>query len=58
MKYYVYVEDCESAENMGQTVVDLDGTSGKEPNCWVAMDVDQPLFAKMMVDMCKAYAEK
>lgn len=58
VKYYVYVEDREDAENMGQTVVDIDGTSGKEPNCWVAMDVDQPLFAKMMCDMCKAYGEK
>ncbi len=58
VKYYVYVEDREDAANMGQTVVDTEGTSGKEPNCWVAMDVDQPLFAKMMRDMCKAYGEK
>ena len=58
VKYYVYVEDGENAVNMGQTVVDLNGESGKEPNCWVAMDVDQPLFAKIMIDMCKKYAAK
>ena len=56
-KYYVYVEDGD-VENAAQTVIDTEGTSGKEPNCWVAMDVDQPLFAKMICDMCRYYAEK
>ncbi|MBQ8604128.1 MAG: nucleoside hydrolase [Oscillospiraceae bacterium] len=56
-KYYVYVEDRE-VENVGETVVDLKGESGKEQNCWVAMDVDQPLFAQVIKDMCKYYAEK
>lgn len=55
-KYYVYVEDRE-IENVGETVIDLDRTSGKEANCWVAMDVDQPLFVKMMKEMCKHYAD-
>ena len=54
-KYYVYVEDGE-AENNGETVIDLDRTSGKEPNCWVAMKVDQPRFAGMIKDMCRYYA--
>ena len=55
-KYYVYVEDRE-IENVGETVIDLEGTSGKEPNCWVAMDVDQPKFVQLMKDMCRHYAE-
>ncbi len=56
-KYYVYVEDRE-IENVGETVIDFEGTSGKEPNCWVAMEVDQPKFVNIMKDMCKYYAEK
>ncbi len=56
-KYYVYVEDRE-IENVGETVIDFEGTSGKEPNCWVAMDVDQPKFVQIMKDMCRYYAEK
>ena len=56
-KYYVWVEANE-VENVGETVIDLEGKSGKEPNCWVAMDVDQPLFVQMMKDCCKYYAEK
>lgn len=56
--YYVYVEDREELENVGETVVDLEGKLGKEPNCWVAMHVDQPLFVKMLKDMCRYYAEK
>ncbi|MBR5521259.1 MAG: nucleoside hydrolase [Oscillospiraceae bacterium] len=56
-KYYIHVEDRE-VKNVGQTIVDLEGTSGKEPNCWIAMDVDQPKFVQMMKDMCKYYAEK
>ena len=55
-KYYVYVEDRE-IENVGETVIDLEGTSGKEPNCWVAMDVDQPKFVQLMKDMCRYYAK-
>ena len=55
-KFYVYVEDRE-VENVGETVIDLKRESGKEPNCWVGMKVDQPLFVKMMKDMCKYYAE-
>ena len=58
VKYYVYVEDGADAPNNGETVVDLKGESGKEPNCWVAMEVNQPLFAEMMVNVCKHYAEK
>ena len=42
-------------ENVGETVIEKEG---KEPNCWVAMDVDQPLFAQMMIDCCRYYAEK
>lgn len=56
-KYYVYVEDRE-IENVGETVIDLKGESGKEPNCWVAMEVNQPKFVQMMKDMCRYYAEK
>ena len=58
VKYYVYVEDGADAPNNGETVVDLKGESGKEPNCWVAMEVNQPLFAEMMVNVCKHYSEK
>ncbi len=54
-KHYVYVEDRE-IENVGQTIIDLKDESGKEPNCWVAMDVDQPKFVEMIKDMCKYYA--
>ena len=53
-KHYVWVEDRE-IENVGETVIEKEG---KEPNCWVAMDVDQPLFAQMMIDCCRYYAEK
>ncbi len=56
-KYYVYVEDRE-IENVGETVIDFTGESGKEPNCWVAMEVNQPKFVQMMKDMCRYYAEK
>ncbi len=55
-KYYVYVEDRE-VENIGETVIDFEGESGKEPNCWVAVDVDQPRFVRMMKEMCRYYAE-
>ncbi len=56
-KYYVWVEDRE-IENVGETVIDFKGEAGKEPNCWVAMDVNQPLFVEMMKDVCRYYAEK
>lgn len=56
--YYVYVEDDPNAENEGETVVDLKGESDKPANCHVAMKVDQPLFVKMLKDMCRFYAEK
>lgn len=56
-KYYVWVEDRE-IENVGETVIDFKGENGKEPNCWVAMDVNQPKFVQLMKDMCKYYAEK
>lgn len=55
-KYYVHVEERE-IENVGQTIIDFEGTSGKEPNCWVAMKVDQPRFVQMLKDMCRYYAE-
>ncbi len=56
-KYYVYVEDRE-IENVGETVIDFKGESGKEANCWVAMEVNQPKFVQIMKDMCRYYAEK
>ena len=56
-KHYVWVEDRE-IENVGETVIDFEGKEGKEPNCWVAMEVNQPLFVQMMKDCCKFYAEK
>ena len=56
-KYYVWVEDRE-IENVGETVIDFKGEAGKEPNCWVAMEVNQPLFVEMMKDVCRHYAEK
>ena len=56
--YYVYVEDSQEVINEGQTVVDLDRTSGKEPNCHVAMEVDRDRFAEMLKDMCRYYASK
>ena len=55
-KYYVHVEDRE-IENVGETIIDFKGESGKEPNCWVAMDVNQPKFVEMIINMCKHYAE-
>ena len=55
VKYYVEVEDRDVINN-GETIIDQEGKSGKEPNCWVAMDVDQPKFVQMMIDMCKHYA--
>lgn len=56
--YYVYVEDDPQAENEGETVIDLKGESGKPANCHVAMKVNQPLFADMLKDMCRHYANK
>ena len=56
--YYVYVEDDPQAENEGETVIDLKGESGKKANCYVAMKVNQPLFADMLKDMCRHYTEK
>lgn len=53
--HYVYVESGD-VPNFGQTVIDFDGTSGKAPNCHVAMTVDQPRFVRMMKDMCRYYA--
>ena len=54
-KYYVEVEDRE-VTNVGQTIIDVNGTSGKEPNCWVAMEVDQPKFIALLKDRCRHYA--
>lgn len=56
--YYVWVEDREEMENVGETVIDFKGECGKPANCHVAMKVNQPLFAQMMKDMCKFYGEK
>ena len=56
--YYVYVEDRSDVINEGQTVVDLDRTSGKEPNCHVAMGVNKERFVEMLKDMCRFYAAK
>ena len=39
------------------SIIDFKGESGKEPNCWVAMDVNQPKFVEMIINMCKHYAE-
>ena len=55
--YYVFVEDDPQAENEGETVIDLKGETGKEANCYVAMKVSKPLFADMLKDMCRYYAE-
>ena len=56
--YYVYVETDPARENEGETVIDLERKSGKAPNCHVAMEVDQPLFAQIMKDVCRYYADK
>ena len=55
-KKHVYVECGEEAPNFGQTVIDMDGSSGKMPNCYVATTVDPPRFAAMMKDVCRWYA--
>lgn len=55
--HYVYVEADPNAENEGETVVDLEGKSGKAPNCHVAMKVDKDLFVEMLVEMVKFYAK-
>ena len=54
-QYYVEVEDRDNAPNNGETVVDLQHTSGKKPNCHVAMQVNQPLFVSMLKSMCEHY---
>lgn len=56
--YYVYVEDREEMENVGETVVDREGKSGQKPNCRVAMEADQPLFVEMLMEMCRYYAKR
>lgn len=53
--YYVYVEDKEEMENVGETVIDLAGESGNQPNCLVAMEVNQPKFVEMLMEMCQYY---
>ncbi len=55
--YFVWVEDNEEADNVGETVIDFNGQSGKPANCHVAMKVNQPLFVQMMKNMCKFYNE-
>ncbi len=54
--HYVYVESGDDSPNFGQTVIDFEGTSGKAPNCHVAVTVDQPRFVSMMKNMCRHYA--
>lgn len=56
--YYVWVEDREECENVGETVIDYEGKCNKSPNCHVATEVNQPLFVKMMKDMCRYYSQK
>ena len=56
-KLYVEVED-RDVVNVGQTIIDVNGESGKEPNCWVAMEVSQPKFVALMKKMCKHDAEQ
>ncbi len=56
-KHYVYVVDDMEAANMGETVCDLDDTSGKEPNCYVGREADKDLFKDMLVEMCKFYSK-
>ena len=53
-KHYVYVEDGDVTNN-GQTVIDLEDKSGKEPNCYVGMEANKELFAKMLKEMCTYY---
>lgn len=53
-KHYVYVEDGDVTNN-GQTVIDLEDKSGKEPNCYVGMEADKELFAKIIKEMCAYY---
>lgn len=57
-KHHVYVEDGENAPNIGETVIDLDDTSGKEKNCYVALKADSRRFASMLKDMCRYYSHK
>lgn len=52
---YVWVEDSADAKNIGQTVVDFEGKSGKPANCHIAMKVDKDMFAALLKDMCKYY---
>ena len=54
--YYVEVEDRDDAPNNGETVVDLKHSSGKQPNCHVAMQVNQPRFVTMLKHMCEYYS--
>ncbi len=56
--YYVYVEADPARENEGETVIDYAGESGKAPNCHVAVEVDQPRFARLMKDVCRFYRNK
>ena len=54
--YYVEVEDRDDAPNNGETVVDLKHSSEKQPNCHVAMQVNQPRFVTMLKHMCEYYS--
>ena len=43
-------------EKMGHTcTIFLEDKSGKEPNCYVGMEADKELFAKMLKEMCAYY---
>lgn len=53
-KYYVAVET-RSEKNMGRTIVDFNGVTGKTPNVDVAVDIDRDRFAQILLSMLKKY---
>lgn len=55
--YYVTVEDRDDAKNNGETVIDLEKKSGKQPNCHVAVEVDRTAFVSLLKKMCRFYNE-
>jgi inosine-uridine nucleoside N-ribohydrolase len=55
--YFVDIET-KGELTRGQTVADVYGVTGNEPNCKVAMKVDNDLFISMMMDAIRALDEK
>jgi pyrimidine-specific ribonucleoside hydrolase len=49
-EYLNVVVDCSSELSRGRTVVDRRGSSGREPNARVAVDVDTAAFVRLLIE--------